>query len=265
MVTSEPEFWGSWKGRVLKAIVIDGARRWDEIRDLTGLSAYSLNIALNELEMAGALAKTTDGAYWVDDETYFEYKEFFKEQESADELVATVPVKFSDEKQRNLADWIDQWKKVKGLDFSLENKHFFLEGRHLDDISNELISHARSEVLVANPYVSRCGLSNTLRDASRKGVRTILVTRPTDNENNRKYHTFMKEDGIGITYNKSVHAKLIAVDRAVAVVSSMNFYSASSGGASWEAGTISIENRFVESVADAILRLLEKPESMKLE
>ena len=47
----------------------------------------------------------------------------------------------------------------------MESKHFFLEGRHLDDISKELVSHAESEVLAVNPFVENCDLSNTLRQA----------------------------------------------------------------------------------------------------
>lgn len=42
----KPKYWGSWKGRVIKAIALDGAETWDDIRDLTGLSSESLNRAL---------------------------------------------------------------------------------------------------------------------------------------------------------------------------------------------------------------------------
>jgi hypothetical protein len=44
----------------------------------------------------------------------------------------------------------------------------------------------------------------------------------------------------------------------------MNFYSGSSGGASWEAGLVSMEKTVVESIVDSILGLLEKPESKEL-
>ena len=71
----------------------------------------------------------------------------------------------------------------------------------------------------------------------------------------------LKGDGVKVTYNKAVYAKLITVDCVVAILSSMNFYSSSSGGASWEAGLVSIEKTVVKSIADSILGLLEKPES----
>jgi len=74
-------------------------------------------------------------------------------------------MEFSYDKKEDLVRWIDKWREFKGLDFSMEHKHFFLEGRHLDDISKELVSHAESEVLVVNPFVENCDLSNTLRQA----------------------------------------------------------------------------------------------------
>jgi phosphatidylserine/phosphatidylglycerophosphate/cardiolipin synthase-like enzyme len=79
-----------------------------------------------------------------------------------------------------------------------------------------------------------------------------------------EYHGFLKKAGIDMTYNKSVHAKIMVLDRAIAIVSSMNLYSASTAGASWEAGLISIENTVVESVMNSIRGLLEKPESMTM-
>ena len=253
---------------MLKAIVINGAKTWLEIRDFTGLSSDSLNVALSELYTDGVLEKKPDGTYWVKHDTYREYMEFFEKFKTSLKMMVTnlyMAVKFSDQKQKELINWIAQWRKVKQLDFSLENKHFFLEGRYLDDISKELISHAKSEVLVANPYVQNCDLSNLLRDVSKQGVEVTLITRPPNREDRKEYHRFMKDDGININYNKSAHAKLITVDRAVAVASSMNFYSGSSAGASWEAGIISVEEKVVESVVDSILRFLEKPESIEMD
>ena len=267
MTLKAPKFWGSWKGRVIKAIAFDNAQTWDEIRDITGLSPLSLNRALYEMFELGILQKT-DGIYKVHSDIEKKYKEFFVKAEEPKDSMKTPPQrKFSEEKQKELVDWITQWRELKALDFALEPKHFFLKGRHLDDLSKELICKAKSEVLVANPYVSNCDLSNTLREAGKNGVEVKLITRPPDNEKGRfqqdkeEYHTLLKEDKVKVTYNKTVHAKLIAVDRAVAILSSMNFYSGSSGGASWEAGLVSMDKTVVESIADSILGLLEKPES----
>lgn len=271
----EPRYWGSWKGRVIKAIVLDGARTWEDIRDLTGLSVKSLKRALFEMYDMGILEKRIGGVYRVSREIYKEYRDFFEKQGISEESVTRetdqkVPVKFSKEEQKDLVRWIDQWREVKKLDFSLELKHFFLEGRHLDDISKELICHAKSEVLVVNPYVDKCDLSDTLRKASKDGIKVRLVTRRPGTskepfrQDKREYHRFLKEDGVNVVYNKGVHSKIVVVDRAVAIISSMNFYSRSSGGASWEAGLISVEETVVESIVNSILELLEKPESKEM-
>lgn len=180
-------------------------------------------------------------------------------------------VKFSKEKKEALIDWIDKWKRIKDLDFSLETKHFFLDGRHLDELSKELISRAESEVLVVNPFVSKCALSDTLKETSNSGTNVKLITRPPEDKNpeyrrnKKEYHLNLEEMGVTIRYNKQVHAKIIAVDRAVAILSSMNFYCGSSGGASWEAGIISLEETVVEPIVNSILKIFERPETKNIE
>lgn len=267
MKKKEPRFWGTWKGRVIKAIVSDGARTWFEVRDLTGLSTISLNTALSEMFDLEILEKRNE-AYWVSTEIYQEYKDFLGSQETDTKKVKKKSVaRFSEEEQKALVNWIDQWRQVKKLEFSLENKHFFLFGRHLDELSKELISNANSEVLVVNPYVNHCDLSNTLRNASKKDVTVSLVTRPPrfrrarSQHDMNQYHKVLREEGVEVKYNKAAHAKIIAVDRVVAIVSSMNFFPTSSSGGSWEAGLISVEEKVVESIVDSVLELIEKPES----
>ena len=59
MKQEKPIFLGSWKGRVIKAIALNGAQSWYELRDFTGLSPKSLNRTLAELMSAKALEKHT--------------------------------------------------------------------------------------------------------------------------------------------------------------------------------------------------------------
>ncbi len=251
------------KGCIIKAIVWDGAKTWNDIHEFTGLSQRSLNKTISELFDLGIMEKN-NGVYRVSLEIWKEYRNFdfrYEKEES---------VKFTIEKKKDLIGWIDKWRNVKSLDFSLEPKHFFLEGRHLDDLSKSLISRAESEVLVVNPFVNQCDLSDTLREASSHGIIVRLITRPPSDkdhqfrEKKQEYHSTLKEEGVMLTYNKQVHAKLIVVDRAVAILSSMNFYSGSSGGASWEAGLISMEETVVEPIVNAILQLLERPETEEI-
>jgi phosphatidylserine/phosphatidylglycerophosphate/cardiolipin synthase-like enzyme len=255
----EPRYWGSWKGRVVRAIAIDGARTWTEVRDLTGLSPKSLNRVLSEMFDAKMLEKQGE-EYRVAYELYKAYKEFFAKQEIKERPKS---VSISEGEQRDLIGWIDDWKKVKRLDISLKPEHFFLEGRFLDDFSKEIIANAKREVLVVNPYIDKCDLSDTLRNSGDEGKSVLLITRPPDEEK-KEYHTTLIDAGIKIYHNKSTHAKIVVVDRAVAAVSSMNFYAASSGGKSWEAGLISIEETVVESIVNSILNLTEMRDSVEM-
>lgn len=274
MTDEKPMHWGSWKGRVVGAIVQQGSLTWDELLELTGLSSDSLNTALSELYHLNQIEKIGE-KYRVCRELYGAYKDFFKRQASYEELsivTEKLPVsrRFSAGRRNEIVNWINQWKKVEKLGFPTDLGHFFLEGRHLDAILKGLISNSKIEVLVVNPYVANCDLSNTLREASKSGVRVKLVTRAPNVDRDRYweqkkgYHSTLKKEGITLTYNNKAHAKLVAIDRAVAIVSSMNFYSGSSAGSSWEAGLVTIEETVVESIVDSILALLEMPESKEL-
>ncbi len=170
-------------------------------------------------------------------------------------------------KDENLADFVAKWRAFKNLSFSLDARHFFLEGTYLDDLSKDLIRRAKKEVLLVNPYLELCNLSNTLIDAEEAKANVLVITRnPSDNkrdnleniEEKQKYHESLKDKGIIINYDPRIHAKLLVVDEQIAVISSMNYYSWSSGGSSWEAGMISIDGAIVNSVHKTIHQLLKK-------
>ena len=71
-------YWGTWKGDILRAIIIDGAKYWNEIQRITNLSQNSLNKALAELYAEGIIRKNSDGSYWVIPEIFSKYKQFFE-------------------------------------------------------------------------------------------------------------------------------------------------------------------------------------------
>jgi phosphatidylserine/phosphatidylglycerophosphate/cardiolipin synthase-like enzyme len=265
-MSKEPRYWGSWKGRVIRAIAIDRAQTWAEIRDLTGLSPKSLNRVLAEMFDAEVLEKDREGEYWVTKELYREYVDFFAEQEAE---VKSAPVRISEDEQKDLVSRIDEWREFKGLDFSLKPEHFFLEGNNLYGLSIDLIQKAKKEVLVANPFVDQCDLSDKLREVASPDKDVILVTRRPDDKSEEyrkrkeEYHQTLKKSGVKVAYNKRVHAKLIVLDRSVAIISSMNLNSSSTGGSSWEAGIVTKEDSVVEVVSDSILNLREKLDSEK--
>lgn len=257
-----PKYWSSWKGRVIKAIVLNGAKKWSEIRELSALNKTSLNRVIAELYNLKVISKE-NSEYVVSPEISREYKAFFELQKNQNH------VKVPEKKNNKLLDWIGDWKKFKNLDFSMDNNHFFLTGRYLDEISKELITKAESEVLVINPFVDHCDLSSTLRESSKKGVKVKLITRfPDENRNGyrtnkKEYHLALKKEGVTLVYNKQVHAKLVVVDSTVATVSSMNFFSASSGGSSWEAGIISTDKDVIKNIKNSIVDIIDRPETTK--
>lgn len=274
MAIREPKYWGSWKGRVVSAIVTGGEQTWTELLEKTGLATTSLNRVLAELFNVHAIIKKGEGTqarYRVVEELYDQYKTFLN---CIPSLVTgrkkeQLPARFGQARKGKLVNWIEQWKRLKELEFSLEPKHFFLEGMYLDDLSKSLISAATLEVLAVNPYVDHCDLSNVLRNATKNAEVTLVTHPPEDNnqfpKDRQEYHKTLKNEGVKLVYNKKAHAKLIVVDRTIAIVSSMNLYGSSSGGGSWEAGLVTIEDTVVEQIVDSILSLMERPESIHIE
>jgi len=176
--------------------------------------------------------------------------------------VTQVIKEASVKKETNFNKWIDEWRHTKKLDFSMESKHFFLDGSDLDDFTKQIIKMAEKTILVANPYLESCYLTDYLIDSATKQTEIRIVTRqPEAREKgfDRKVecHSKLRTKGITLRYDNQIHSKIITVDNKVAIASSMNFYSGSSGGASKEAGIVSIDEKVVESATNYIRKLLD--------
>ena len=244
-----PRYWGTLEGEIIKAIVSVGRPlTWKEIQKQTNFDKRTLEKAFSTLFADDTITKIETS----EEKTYRVPYNIFKAYSNQLRLITSA------ERKKELEDWINQWKELRKLDLSLDYEHFFLEGRHLDDFSKELISHAKSNVLVVNPFIEYCDLSNTLSDAKKKGIGVQIVTRePQDKygeklKKKQEYLSQLVTDGISLVYNNKVHAKIIVVDNAIAIVSSMNFYPESSAGVSWEAGLISLQLKTVESIIDSV-------------
>ncbi len=275
MSAPEPPYYGSWKGRVLEAIAVENLRSWNDILVYTELTRENLNAAMSELYDLQLIEKKEEGVYWITDidvvrqyRAYFEDTEDYRTPLIQHEENAKVTLEKVLPKDENIANFIVKWRAFKNLSFSLDARHFFLEGTYLDDLSKDLIRQARREVLLVNPFVEECHLSNTLIDAVANNAKVIVITRnPSDNRRDNRpevikekldYHETLKKEKIIINYDRRIHAKLLVVDKQIAVISSMNFYSFSTGGSSWEAGMISIDEAIVNSVYKTIHQLLKR-------
>jgi DNA-binding HxlR family transcriptional regulator len=270
--TNEPRYWGSWKGRVARAIAEYGPLTWGQLRDITGLSRDTLNRVLAEMYKSKTIEKREDDTYWLEYKLFKEYQEFLgiltqeAVQEKPKQKSKVPKTSFKETKQDDLVTWIEGWVRDENLEFSPETKHFFLSGHHLDELSKKLILKANNEIMVVNPFVQKCALSDTVRKAAEKGKDVLLITRTPDvngykGEEKQQYHQSLCEAHVKLIENNTVHAKLIVVDRCAAIVSSMNLYPASTGGQSWEAGLITIDETVVENITDAIMKLQEEYES----
>ena len=164
-------------------------------------------------------------------------------------------------KETDFNKWTADWRSLKKLDFSMENKHFFLRGMDLDDFTKQLIRMAKETILIANPFIENCYLTDALLDSAQSSTKIKIVTRrPQDREMKKEQcHQKLRKMGILLRYDNQIHSKIMVVDNKIAVVSSMNFYSGSSGGASKEAGIVSMDEKVVESAADYIRKLIDGP------
>ncbi len=228
---TEPKFWNSWKGRIVRAIVIDGVYTRDEIQKRIMLQPEQFEQAFDELFQNELLTRKHNGLLWVNSrELCNEYRTHFKNL------------------QKSLVDWVNQWRLNENIR-SAPN-HFYLEDRLLYEFSEKLIENAKLEILVANPYVKRCHISEALKSMSREGICVKLITRCE----NKKYLRELSKEGVSIIDDESAHAKLLVVDRCIGIASSMNYYAGSSGGALWEAGLVTTQEINVQSIIESILK-----------
>jgi len=256
----KPIFWGSFKGRIIKAIVVDDARIWEDLRDLTGLHPKTMNTVLKELFHNSAIYKTQDNEYRVAKDIYLEYKNYFKDKTEQD--VKSVALKVSKEIQDNIKRELQRWLEFKKLTSLLVDNHLFLDGSNLDELSKHVLRESKAEIIVVNPFVKWCDLSESLRSPAKSNVNVKLLTRPSKDEKIEEYHKSLTKAGIQIYQNDIVHAKIIVVDRGIVIISSMNFYASSSGGGSWEAGLVSISPSVIEEVTSSVFTFMDDYESI---
>ena len=225
-------FWGTWGGRVVRSIVLHDAYTRDTIQKTTNLKEQEFNQAIKALSEDNLLQEKENGTLWVTSELYGKCKFFFENSQSA------------------LLNWVKDWRKTKiNSLLESESSHFYLAGKMLSTFSENLIENAKEEILVANPFVKRCDISQALMVMGEKGVNVKLVTRGIGTEQFRKELTKI----VMTSLDESIHAKLIVTDKCVGIVSSMNFYAGSSAGECWEAGIVTTDWKIVQSIASSIL------------
>lgn len=281
-----PRYWGTWKGQVVRAIAEKYALQWDEILSETGLEPSQLNTAISELMDEGVLDREYGGQYWLDNDLWHEYRAYLgderskgiveerrrKEQEFSTivrDLIRARAERQTDP-EGHLRERIGEWIKFKRVEHGDVTSHLYLKGEHLDSLLGDLIPYCMDEILVVNPYVEKCTLSNLLVDAANSGLGVKLISQSPakDYEGKRKeakirFHETMKQSGVKLYYNESVHAKMFLLDKEVLAIGSMNLYSDSTAGKLWEAGMFTVDKVSIKSALESFHQLEQSPESVK--
>ncbi len=104
-------------------------------------------------------------------------------------------------------------------------------------------------------------MTDALINSAQASTKIKIVTRyPQSNETKKaQCHSKLKQMNIHLRYDNQIHSKIMVVDNSIAIVSSMNFYSGSSGGASKEAGMVSMDKQVVGAVTNYIQKLIDAP------
>jgi phosphatidylserine/phosphatidylglycerophosphate/cardiolipin synthase-like enzyme len=175
----------------------------------------------------------------------------------------------SEKREDALIQWLIQWVAARPINQPIVTKHFFIEGMRLEELVRDAIAKAKDEILVTTPYLDNCFLVSALQEARNRRVNVKIITRRPNSKDDKEYSKlecqgFLRKNGVSIHYDNTIHSKIIVIDQKIAVVSSMNIYSGSTGGGSLEAGIVTFESKVIESVAKYVATLLEKPESPDL-
>ena len=262
----EPLSWDADEEKIIRAIVIDGETSWTKIKESTGLPSETLNVKLRELLSRNMIHKSDH--YWVDSGIREMYRRYNVENAGDAALRSVKEVPVSRVEKEALLGTLVNTDGIRGGYKLLECRQLFIEGHHLGHITERLISRSSKVVRVVNPFVEECMVSESLRSASREGREVVLITRPPESTSDcgvplkEVYHRVLREDGIILAYNRDVHAKIVVVDRAAAIVSSMNFFPASASGVTWEAGIITIDEDVVAFIDKMIHNLLRRPKTV---
>ncbi len=177
-------------------------------------------------------------------------------------FVQNSPVKSED----TLLQWLAHWAADKPINLSMESKQFFLSGMELEELARDIISKAQDEILVTSPYVDSCHLATALQRAVERRVKVKVVARRPSSAKmdvlKTECQANLRKEGVVFHYINQIHSKIIIIDRKITIISSMNLYSGSTGGATFEAGIVSFEEKVVDSATKYVVELLEKPESV---
>jgi len=283
----KPRYWDTDKGKVLNAIVLSERRTRSEIRSITGYTDDELNQVLAELFISDLISKTGP-SYWIEDYDLFcEYRDYTQGNLDSEYLQKEHQERREQLKSyRDMTEAISEyvkennyesnvigktiwWTVRENVRYYLYSEHFFVEGELLDRLCKDVIDFSRERVIIVNPFVDQCSLSDKLKTSSVDGKDITLLTRSPENERShwvresrRDYHNVLLQNGVKLLYNDRIHSKIIVSDGIFGIVSSMNFKSESSSGKNLEAGIVTWEKETMISLNSYIENLSQDFETI---
>ena len=258
-MSDKPKYWDSWRGALLRAIILDGAVTWSEALEKSELTHRQLYKVVGELREIGVLGYGDDKVFQILDDDLRTAYEVVEDRTSVERTTSNLG---------ELVEWIQKWIDMnESVNAALDHFHFFIEGGDLMELQKRLMERARSNLDIVNPFVDGHTLGTTLRDAAKRGVHVRLITRRPKNDRTRwAFHKTLLAENIEMYYSGErggsggIHSKLTVVDEEVAIVSSMNF-TKNSEVESWETGIVTIEKNVVEAALEAIRKLRDEHET----
>lgn len=282
-MSARPRHWNSNKGRVLYAIYKSQNRTWSEIQAITSFRDLELRLVLKELFDDKLVSKVGD-SYWIEDyELYCNYRDYDKrinQEKPPHNGEPNEQIEVLIDKEALITRYMNEktdipkivketltWAMSQNIGLNPWSEHFFVNGEHLDHVSKSIIELAQEFVLVINPFVDQCSLSDRLKKEINERKQIRLLTRSPRCENYHKtrrareaYHDALVRSGVEIIYNDRIHSKIILGDD-ICVVSSMNFKSESSSGKNHEAGLVTWQKEAVTSLKIYATNIINDPET----
>ncbi len=254
-IRKEPRYWGEPEGEIITAISILGLKTYDEIRKVvTDIPGDIFDDMLNVLLHDGDIAVNEYDVFSVELDLYNKYKSYFKNYSDIEMLDKQDYFI----KESHVEDYteIKDWLRLHSPNISVEMAHFYLDGYLLNDFLRYAISKAQKEIIIVNPYVELVDITKLLGELMQKEKSILLITREPDNDVKEESHRWLRDKGIRIIYNNTIHAKIILLDEKVSIVSSINFTKYPMSGITWEAGIVSIFPKTVHAIKESIKKYI---------
>ena len=253
----KPRHWNTWKGKVLRTIILDNTSTLNDIQNKSGLTQMQLKEVMDDMQHSNIIRMTiVNGKYeWqvTDDDLFRAYLSAMENQVD----VVEKSGKIATEQIRYHTEWIKSWFDQDDVDGSLDNLHFFLEGKPLEFITKRLMERSQNSIYIVHPFVDITGIGTTLRVAAMRGVEVLLISgNPHNNVERQKLYNTLMDAKVKLYYSGTdsgaVNSKILAVDDEIAIVSSMNFTKGAEAAITWETGIVTADKKVVDSAIKAI-------------